>query len=402
MPVDLHGPPGRRAAILSDCGVAAVLAPADAGAAFWSSLPAGPPSPLDDNLALARAERHGAPPDDLAYILYTSGSTGQPKGVMHTHGSALAFVDWAQDTFTPTEIDCFASHAPFHFDLSVFDLFVALGSGACLVLIDDELGRNPRALARQLERSRVTICYSTPSVFSLLAEYGRLDRVDCSTLRAVLFAGEVFPMPALRRLQSRWPQPRYANLYGPTETNVCTAYMLPSPLPANRDRPVPIGTACSGNRCAVRDGELWVAGASVMAGYWDRPEQTAACLHTDSTGTVWYRTGDDVRETPDGFEFVGRRDRMVKRRGHRIEPGEIEATLAQHPDLLEVAVTAMAGTDATEIVAHVCPRAGRAASTIDLKRWCAERLPRAMIPDAFAVRSTLPRTTTDKIDYAAL
>ena len=166
-------------------------------------------------------------PSQLAYILYTSGSTGRPKGVMLSHGNAACFVDWCSDVFKPNEHDRFSSHAPFHFDLSILDIYVSLKHGATLVLVEEQLGKEPARLAPWIAEKKITVWYSAPSILSLLAQFGKLDQHDYSSLRLVLFAGEVFPIKYLKLLKSLWRHPRYFNLYGPTETNVCTFYEVP-------------------------------------------------------------------------------------------------------------------------------------------------------------------------------
>jgi non-ribosomal peptide synthetase component F len=183
----------------------------------------------------------------------------------------------------------------------------------------------------------------TPSVLRLLVEYGRLERYDWSSLRLVLFAGEAFPIKYLRALKAAWQRPRYFNLYGPTETNVCTYFEVPQEIPASQEGPFPIGLACESDRTKIVDdngrevqpgeeGELLVAGGSVMIGYWNLREKSEAAFSIDSEGARWYKTGDLVRQQADGnYMFIGRRDRMVKRRGYRVELGEIEAALYRHP-----------------------------------------------------------------------
>jgi len=374
-----------------------------------------------DALELPAADRTrpapaAAPRDrrDLAYVLYTSGSTGVPKGVMVTQENALAFVDWCSATFEPTANDRFASHAPFHFDLSVLDLFVSLKHGATLCLIGEELGKDPRTLAKWIAERRITMWYSTPSVLALLAEFGALERLDLSALRVVSFAGEVFPIAALRRLTKLVPKAAYFNLYGPTETNVCTFAKIALPIPDDRTRPASIGALCSHCEGRVadeelapvergRDGLLWIAGPSLFHGYWNRPEVNAR-LFVERDGRRWYCTGDVVRDDPrEGLLFVGRRDRMVKRRGHRIELGEIEAALLRHPDLREAAVVALDGGEAGVVLrAHVCGRDGAKPSIVVLKRWCASELPASMSPDLFRFHAELPRTSTGKVDHPAL
>jgi amino acid adenylation domain-containing protein len=220
--------------------------------------------------------------DDLAYILYTSGSTGKPKGVMLSHENAVSFVDWCSELFEPTPEDRFSAHAPMHFDLSILDIHVALKHGATLVLISEDASKDPQRLADLIERERITIWYSAPSILALLAQFGRLAERDLSSLRHVLFAGEVFAVKHLRTLTELLPKPRYFNLYGPTETNVCTWYEVKPPVPPERTVPYPIGKVCSHLAGKVVDenlrevpfgeeGELCITGRGVMQGYWALP-----------------------------------------------------------------------------------------------------------------------------------
>ncbi len=354
-------------------------------------------------------------PEDLAYILYTSGSTGVPKGVMHTHNSALAFVDWCSEVFEPAESDRFSSHAPFHFDLSILDLYVPLKHGATLVLVGEDVGKQPLPLASLIADEKITAWYSTPSILALLVQYGKVSQSDFPDLRWALFAGEVFPVKHLRALKSVWKKPRYLNLYGPTETNVCTYYEIPEEIPEERTDPYPIGRACSHVRTKVMDsagvsvdpgceGELCVSGPAVMSGYWNMPEQTAEAFFEGDSGEQWYRTGDLVIEDKDGdYIFLGRRDRMVKRMGFRVELGEIEAGLYRHPAIEEAGVIAVEDDErGVRIIAFVCCPRGERPSIIEMKAFCAEVLPRYMIPDRFLFRDSLPRTSTDKIDYQEL
>lgn len=229
------------------------------------------------------------------------------------------------------------------------------------------------------------------------------------------FAGEVFPTGYLRQVMAVWPGRRFLNLYGPTETNVCTFFVVPEVVPADRVEPYPIGQACSGDRTKVvgadgcevaagEAGELLVAGGSVMQGYWGLPERTAEAFTVDADGTRWYATGDLVRaDESENYEFLGRRDRMIKRRGYRIEPGEIESVLYTHPDVVEAAVIDVSAPDgSTRIRAFVSIRGDERPSLIAFKGWCATNLPGYMVPDEFAFEPSLPKTSTDKVDYQAL
>jgi amino acid adenylation domain-containing protein len=434
VPVDPGSPASRNAYIFGDCSVKVVIleerfaeplrtAMAPAAVPAMLILPrAGGGAPLRE--ALQREEDRASAPasdtiapssDDLAYILYTSGSTGRPKGVMLSHRNALSFVDWCSDTFAPTCTDRFSSHAPLHFDLSILDLYVTLKHGATVVLIGEEVGKEPLALAALIAEQRLTVWYSAPSILSLITQYGRMEKHDYSALRLVLFAGEIFPVKHLRALKTLLPRPRYVNLYGPTETNVCTYYEIPALIPEDRTQPFPIGRVCSHLRARAVDadgqdvrrgdeGELCISGPGVMQGYWNLPEHNARAFLARPAGQRWYKTGDVVIEDDHGdYVFLGRRDRMVKRRGYRVELGEIESGLYRHPVIREVAVVAIADENAgVTIKAFVTCGAAKRPSVIELKRFCAENLPLYMVPDVFSFHEALPKTSTDKIDYQRL
>jgi non-ribosomal peptide synthetase component F len=273
VPVDPGAPAWRCAFILNDCSVRAaliereyvedftrevralggavpallVLDGAGGGHPLRAALDAAGPVPSVPTVASG--------PDDLAYILYTSGSTGKPKGVMLTHGNALAYVDWCSSVFAVSEQDRFSSHAPLHFDLSILDLYLCFKHGATLVLIGSEAGREPQGLAKLIADRRISVWYSAPSILSALAQFGKLERLDFSALRIVFFAGEVFPVKFLRMLKGHWPHPAYYNLYGPTETNVCTWHPIPAAVPESRTEPYPIGKVCSNLEGKVVDEE---------------------------------------------------------------------------------------------------------------------------------------------------
>jgi amino acid adenylation domain-containing protein len=437
VPVDPGAPAARNAYILSDCSVKVVVVERSFEERLRAEFANGGGTPplflaldgigggrplsqaLDDQHATDPApvaEPATVSPDDLAYILYTSGSTGKPKGVMLSHRNAVIFINWCSEVFAPQESDRFSSHAPFHFDLSILDLYVPLKHGATLVLIGADTGKDPIRLAALIADKRITSWYSTPSILSFLAQFGRLPQHDYSALRTVLFAGEVFPVKHLRALKALIPRPRYFNLYGPTETNVCTYYEIPAHIPEARTQPYPIGKVCSHLEAimvdeqgqltpAGQEGELCISGAGVMQGYWNLPERTARAFLMDGAGRSWYKTGDIVVEdVQEGYVYLGRRDRMVKKRGYRVELGEIEAGLYRHPAVKEAAVVALADEENGVRVKAIlcCKEPDNRPSLIELKRFCAENLPTYMIPDLFAFRESLPKTSTDKIDYQKL
>ena len=349
---------------------------------------------------------------DVAYILYTSGSTGLPKGVMHTHSSAMSFVWWCYETFHPTPHDRFSSHAPFHFDLSILDLYTPMTVGAAIVLVGEEQGKDPHTLGEFIAERKITLWYSVPSILAMLAQYGRLDELDCSLLRVVNFAGEVFPVKHLRMLVEKWPGKEFYNLYGPTETNVCTFYKIPSKIDPGRTVPFPIGKACSNCKPLVLDmdgkevtdgseGLLYIhQSGPVMKAYWGDEERTRKSFHVDARGEKWYCTGDVVHTDANGdYIFVGRRDRMVKRRGYRIELGEIEAAMYKHQQVREAAAVATESPEGVTITVFASGKDGAKLSVLAMKQFSMKALPPYMTPDRFVFLDSLPRTSTDKLDY---
>jgi amino acid adenylation domain-containing protein len=359
----------------------------------------------DDLLSFSDKPVKGFMPgnDDLVFILYTSGSTGKPKGVCISNRNALAFIEWAAEVLKVTPADRFSNHAPFHFDLSVLDLYVAFLSGVRVALIPDGLSYSSKRLVDFIIQENITIWYSVPWALILMMEQGELLDVESIPLRAILFAGEPFPIKHLRRLYERWPSVRLFNLYGPTETNVCTFYEVQD-ISKGCIKPVPIGRACSGDRVwALKDdgtevkpgekGELIVSGPTVMLGYWGRPP------HGDKP----YATGDVVKLLEDGnYLYINRRDNMVKVRGHRVELGEIETVLGEHPAIHEAVVVLEGSGIEARLTAFVVRTNGEPVTLIDLKRDCSEHLPRYMIVDHVKFLSELPRTRNGKVDRLKL
>ena len=436
VPVDFSAPAERSRRILTDCEISALVvdrralgvvpAPTNDDAlraivAVGSADDDGDtPSalhvtPLHRALSGAPAPFIQRSPGDLAYIIYTSGSTGVPKGAMISQANALSFVEWCSELLEPTEDDRFSSHTPFHFDPSVQDIYVSVKNGATLYLISEELARNFKELAAFIAHHRLTLWTSTPSTLIMLMQFGNLDVHDASSIRAISFGGEVFPVKHLRELTRRWPHPVYYNMYGPTEATTASAFArIPAVIPDDREVPYPIGFPCSHCRALVLDehgdqvaqgeaGLLHIAGPNVFSGYWNRPVETAAAL-VERDGVRWYNTGDVVRWDPvEGFTYLGRRDRMVKRRGFRIELGEVERALSAHPKVTEAAVLSVPDPDSgIRIVAFLACGDATRPTIVELKTFCATKLPTYMSPDRFVIQDRLPRTSTDKVDYQSL
>lgn len=433
VPVDPTAPAARNAYILNDCAVKAIIVEKEFLEGLKTELEQVGATPhfivlektgagnylqaAVENFPEAFQVVDSVHPDanDLAYILYTSGSTGKPKGVMLTHRAAISFVDWCSEVFDPQASDRFSSHAPFHFDLSILDIYVPIKHGAAVVLVSEEIGKDPVRLAPLISENKITIWYSTPSILSFLAQFGKMEKYDYSSLRTVLFAGEVFPIKHLQRLKNLLPAPAYFNLYGPTETNVCTYYPIPTEIPVERTIPFPIGVACSHYRIKVLDemgqevakgteGELCGTSPGMMEGYWNLPERTANAFWIDDNGEKWYKTGDIVVEEADGvYTYISRRDRMVKKRGYRVELGEIESGLYKHPAVKEAAVIATQDDEqGVKTIAFLSCKEDEKPSLVQLKRFCTENLPQYMIPDIIKFLEVLPKTSTDKINYQEL
>jgi amino acid adenylation domain-containing protein len=430
VPVDPGAPVARNVGIHVACGVRVVFVEDKRCAAYAAKLVesgvnipvvsldavglgAGVRAWVDKADEIVLAEVSPATRHDIAYILFTSGSTGAPKGVTITHENCAAFVSWCCEVLRPTPEDRFGNHAQFHFDLSVLDIYCPLTTGAALVICPDEVGREAKLVLDLLEHERITIWYSAPAVLALMAQLGTIAQRDLSALRVLCFAGEVFPIVHLKSLKRQLPGPRYLNLYGPTETNVCTSYELPASI-ETFDRPCPIGPACPHYEARVVDergarvphgaeGELVMRGPGVMAGYWGRPDLTQEkLLVADDGGRPWYRTGDIVTESNGVFVYVGRRDRMIKRRGYRVELGEIEARLFEHPKVKDAAVVTGSSPDGITLHAHLVTRDGAPLSVLEIKTFCGQQLPSYMVPDSFVYHAALPRTSTEKVDYQRL
>ncbi|MFQ5741398.1 MAG: amino acid adenylation domain-containing protein [Acidobacteriota bacterium] len=444
VPLDYFSPPSRLALIAGDCGIQALITTTRKASrilaeprsdesvkvliltdtATSTHLEMGPGiRALFWEEVMATSSRPSRFPrrseDDLAYLLYTSGSTGTPKGVMITHRASLSFVNWASRYFQLSRKDRVSNHAPLQFDLSIFDIFATFRSGATLVAVPEELSSFPLQLADFIEKQAISVWYSVPSVLIRLVLKGGMERYRFLSLRQVLFAGEVFPVKHLRRLQGRVPHAEFFNLYGPTETNVCTVY--PVRVLTNQDsRPVPIGKACSNSEVwALNErgevartgetGELYIRGSSLMKGYWGLPKKTSEVLTSvknapGAAGGMAYRTGDLVKQLEDGnYVFVGRRDEMVKSRGYRIELGEIEAVLCSHPEVREVAVLAVPDEQIGNALKVIVVRLEDSnLDRAEVENWCARWLPRYMIPTLIGFRDDLPRTSTGKVDKLGL
>jgi amino acid adenylation domain-containing protein len=354
---------------------------------------------------------------DTSYILHTSGSTGEPKLIRHTHASALAFVEWAADEYEIAADDRLSNHSSHHTCFATFDYYAAARAAATTVILTPAAMLMPSSLAQLVERERITVWYSVPTALVQLLLRGNLDERDLGALRWVLFAGENFPEKHLRALQRQLPGARLSHVYGSTEVNVCTYYHLPESDPA--PSPLPIGRPCSNAGALVVDdaleevarggtGELLIKGSTVMSGYWGDPDRNrGALVRRPAPGgfdDVYFRTGDRVRTLPDGnLAFAGRADLQVKVRGYRVELEEVENALLGLEPVQEAAAYAVPDGEGSSAI--------RAAVVVDPKSDLAQKslldglrasLPLYAVPTEIEILSTLPRTPTGKVDRKKL
>jgi amino acid adenylation domain-containing protein len=432
IPCDPRIPPERLVRVLCDCDPKVVVSTSatidrihqvDSG--FLASLAhvcvigaCSLPNAMEYEFASTRDsfEIDAVPDEQAAYILYTSGTTGDPKGVVHSHLSALSFVSWAIATFHLQGDSVIANHAQWSFDLSVLDLWASLSSGARIELVPPEFALRPKEFVRRLEDWGVTHFYSVPSMIGLLESDGSLRERQLPHLKQLLYAGEPFAIPRLRAVMECLPQALIYNLFGPTETNVCLFYKIPS-LPEHDAHHVPIGKACehltvelldeNGHATpASEEGEICVAGPSVLTEYFRLPVETAGSFFTADQfldARRRYRTGDRASIDNHGlFWFHGRRDRLVKRRGFRIELGEIEAVVNAEPNVMEACAYAVRVGDEIRIHVATVLRPGGSATPLSLKIHCGRSLPPYMVPDAIALLDELPRTANGKVDLPRL
>ncbi len=418
VPIDPAAPQSRATYVVRDCGIR-----------YMVGQPTAQKRPSSPYRSISWQEVYQTPvtetPDvgtteqDLAYILYTSGSTGDPKGIMHTHQSGLSFAKWAKQTYGLHHEDRVSNHAPLHFDLSTFDFFATALAGATTVIIPEVYKKLPASLSKLIADERLTVWYSVPFALTQLLLRGILHTRELSALRWVLFAGEAFPTKYLRQLMQQLPDARFSNLYGPTETNVCTYYHVPplSDESSQSDEPLPIGKACENAEALVVDennqpvppgevGELLIRGPLVMRGYWGREELS----HQDEQG--FYHTGDLVQQigytshTAGDFKFIGRKDRQIKTRGYRVELDEIENTLLSHKEVEEAAIFAVPDGQGSQSIEGVVtlkqeerfhePTA--ALSSAELRKYMSTSLPFYAVPAKITIVQRLPRTSTGKID----
>jgi amino acid adenylation domain-containing protein len=356
---------------------------------------------------------------DAAHILFTSGSTGNPKGVVITHSNVMGFVSWATTYFVMDASDRMSGHPPLHFDLSTFDIYGTFCVGGQLHLVSEANSLNPHKLAELIRSAELTQWFSVPAAMTYMARFNVIKQDDFPTLRRVLWCGEVLPTPTLIHWMRRLPHAQFTNLYGPTEATIASSYYTVPDCPASDREAIPIGTACGGEELLILDeslrpvppgeiGDLYIAGAGLSPGYWRDEEKTRNAFLPDvrspESGARIYRTGDLARTGDDGLvQFLGRADTQIKSRGYRIELGEIETALNTLPDVKESAVVGVAvgGFEGTTICCAYATVNGEV-SPAKLRGQLKELLPDYMLPMHWKAFDALPKNANGKIDRRAL
>lgn len=375
-----------------------------------------------DDLDSLRAD----PPDqrngshDTAHILFTSGSTGVPKGVVITHGNVIHFVDWAVRHFGLGPDDRISGHSPLHFDLSTFDVYGALAAGATLHPIPPEANLLPHRLVELIRNEALTQWFSVPSILHHMAKLDVVEPGSLGSLRRVIWCGERFATSGLMYWMRRVPQAEFTNLYGPTETTIASSYYRVPSCPSHEREEIPIGQGCDGEELLVLNeamqpvadgtiGDLYIRGPGLSPGYWRDAARTAAAFIPDlpggAAGSRLYRTGDLARVDEKGMVLlVGRADTQVKCRGHRIELGEIEAALDAIPVLQESAVVAVEtdGFEGNVLCCAYVPRNGGEIGPTGLREQLAGVLPGYMLPSRWKRLDRLPLNGNGKTDRRAL
>jgi amino acid adenylation domain-containing protein len=354
-----------------------------------------------------------------AYILHTSGSTGLPKGVAISHLNSLTFVKLAADFFGIRAEDRLCSHAPIQFDLSVFDIFVAVQSGSTIVLVPETLSLFPVTLAQFIEEAKISVWNSVASVLSFLAARGQLERFPYDSLRLVIFSGDILPVKYLRTMMTHMKRTRFFNVYGQTEANSSTFYEIKG-VPNDNAWRIPIGKAfpnfevfaLNGKgemiRSAGEEGELYVNGSTVAMGYWGDPGKTAESFVDDPRSYGFqrkiYKTGDLVKLDDHGdYIFLGRKDSQVKSRGYRIQLDEIEFILNSHEEVKQAVVIAIPDElIGNRIIGYISCREGFGLTEDEIHQYCSRFLPGYMVPEKISFIEKFPKTVTGKVDRKVL
>lgn len=356
---------------------------------------------------------HGVCDLDAAYIMYTSGSTGVPKGVTISNRGVIDYIEWIAGTFPINENSIIGMQSAFHFDNSIFDMYTAFYTGAKTMIIPEILFMYPEKLMDYMAESKISCIFWVPTVMISVANGGVLEKKRLPDLKLILFAGEVMPNTQLNIWRKYLPDCMYVNMYGPTEaTDIATYYILDREF--ENHETLPIGKVCSNMRALIlneedrqckigEQGELCISGTGIALGYWNAPEITAKAFVQNPLNTKYYdriyRTGDLVYENEEGnIIFLGRKDSQIKLRGNRIELGDLESAAAAIENVKSAC--ALFDADKQEIVLFI--------ETTDViverkfKMELKKYVPAYMVPMRIVTMENFPHTPSGKIDRVGL
>lgn len=435
VPIDPKSPPNRSATILNDCKPKAIICEAETLDIVSQSLGKNHPTVIllnhkanlnkyigngsfifqdDIEIQMDEAPEYKNIDMDSAYILYTSGSTGTPKGVVISHLNILNYVSWGINALGISDDDKILSTAPFHFDMSTFDIYCSLISGATLVIVPENFLLFPTKILKLIDEKKITIWKAISSLLVYLSKTSSLTTGGLPSLQKILFAGEILPTKHLINWMNHYPDKQYFNAYGPTEATGVSLFYEVTNVPVSPTESIPIGKPCENTEVLLltendtpahqgQRGEICIRGAGLSSGYWNDPEKTAKSFiqnpGSQIPGDRIYRTGDLGKMREDGnIEFSGRKDFQIKYMGYRIEPAEIEMALLGIEGVDEAAVILADSDiiDIPEIVAFFETKNGLEKSQI-LTHINAV-LPPHMIPQYIIPVDKLPHTDRGKVD----
>jgi amino acid adenylation domain-containing protein len=418
VPADHRMPEARIASVMADCIPAAVITDeAHSGKVVSALGTAGLSIPF---LSVEEEDREaGGAPDvddagaggsDLAYIMYTSGSTGSPKGVMITHANVDNYLRWMVDNFSLVPGDRILGTAPFSSDMSTFDIYAALGSGGCLYVASEMMTLFPPLLVKYMEKNEVTVWKGVSSLLMYMRRAGVVTEGGMPSLTRVMFAGEVLPLPVLADWMKALPGVSFYNCYGPTEATGVSMCHLVQAAPGDENSRIPLGLPCKeGTGAAIlagsgeiaegeREGELGLFGPCLSPGYWNNPELTRERFISHPGKGVVYRTGDRVLLNGSGhYEFLGRTDHQVKIMGYRVELGDIESCLMGADGVWDAAVVKVDGVEGRPDELCAFYSAEQSVSEEGLVERLAGALPQYMVPARLVRLEEIPRCPRGKI-----